>query len=281
VVEIDLRKCFNSIPHGQLMDCLGKKIKDKRFLELIYRLLKAPILEGGRELPSELGCPQGSVVSPTLANIYLHDVVDVWFDGIKQSHVEGKAELIRYADDMVFVFQKKRDAERFYEVLPKRLNKYGLTLHEEKSQLIESGHTACERAHRRKERMPTYYFLGFTCYWGKSKRGYWRLKYTSRRDRFTTKLKGLKEYLRKQLTTRDTQSVLEHVVRVVKGWINYHGISDNQRRVKSFIEESQRILFNWNNRRGRKNPMNWKKFSRILEEIDFPRSWRTVSMFTS
>jgi len=159
------------------------------------------------------------------------------------------------------------------------LEKYGLKLHEGKSQIIQSGQRAAKRAYEKGERLPTYNFLGFTCYWGKSRKGFWRLKFTSRRDRFTTKLKGLRKYLRENLNTRDTWGLLKTIVRVVKGWVNYHAISDNQRRVSAFLAHSQKILFSWFNLRGRKYPMNWGRFKKILDRIKFPRTWTVVSMF--
>lgn len=168
------------ILHGNLMTCLNKKISDKRFLSLINCLLKTPIVDGKQITVNEIGCPQGSILSPTLSNIYLHDVVDVWFNEIKLTHFKGKAELVRYCDDMVFILQRQDDAARLYNVLPKRLEKYGLTLHTEKSKLIPSGHMLAQRANQQGKRLPTYKFLGFTCYWGKTRNGYWRLKFTSR-----------------------------------------------------------------------------------------------------
>lgn len=281
VAEIDLQKCFNTIPHEKVLECLRKKIADKRFLALINRLLKTPILIGNKSMVNEIGCPQGSILSPVLSNIYLHEVIDDWFKRISQTHFSGKAEMVRYCDDSVFIFQKQNDAKRFYDVLPKRLEKYGLALHAEKSQLIASGHHMALKANQQGSRLPTYQFLGFTCYWGKSRSGYWRLKFTSRRDRFTAKLKGLRHYLRKHLVTPDTLTVLATVVKVLRGWINYHGISDNDRRVRSFIEKSKRILLNWFNRRGRKCPMNWKTFLQMLKKINFPEQWKTVSMFNN
>lgn len=281
VVEIDLRQCFNTIPHDKLMGCLSKKISDKRLLRLINSLLKTPLRQGKQVIPNERGCPQGSILSPLLCNIYLHEVIDSWFEQISQSHFRGKAELVRYCDDMVFIFQRKEEAERFYKVLPKRLNKYGLTLHSEKSQLIASGHNEARKAKQQGKRLPTYTFLGFTCYWGKTRNGYWRLKFTSRRDRFTTKLKGLRKYLKEQLNTPRTVEVLTTVVRVIRGWINYHGISDNDKRVKGFIHMSKRILLAWFNRRGRKYPMSWNTFMQILKAIKFPEQWKTVSMFNN
>lgn len=126
---------------------------------------------------------------------------------------------------------------------------------------------------------PLISFSGLFATLGKSRKGYWRLKYTSRRDRFTVKLKGLRKYLREQLNARSTSRVLETVVRVLRGWINYHGISDNERRVSSFIEESKIILFKWFNRRGRKSHISWDTLKRILARVNFPLRWKTVSMF--
>jgi RNA-directed DNA polymerase len=279
VVEIDLRKYFNTIPHSQLMDCLRKKIADERFLKLVSTLLKTPVMQGKQIIPNDLGCPQGSIVSPIMSNIYLHEVIDTWFHQISKSHLQGKTDLIRYCDDMVFVFQYKKDAERFYQVLPQRLEKYGLSLHKEKSQLLRSGHTVASLANKTGKRLETYKFLGFICYWGKTRNGYWRLKFTSRRDRFTSKLKEIREYLWGNLNTNDAAAVLTMVVQMVRGWINYHGISDNDRRAGGFIHKCKRHLFNWFNRRGRRHPMRWKQFTRILEKINFPNRWKIISMF--
>lgn len=214
-----------------------------------------------------------------MANIYLHEVIDTWFKAISKSHLKGRSEMVRYCDDIVFVFQIKKDAERFYQVLPKRLEKYGLALHKEKSQLIPSGHTAALQANANGGRLKTYKFLGFTCYWGKSRKGYWRLKYTSRQDRFTMKLHEIRKYLWDNLNTNDEAAVLITVMQIMRGWINYHGISDNDRRVGGFIHKCKRHLFSWYNRRGRRHPMTWEKFTRILEKINFPSRWKTVSMF--
>lgn len=280
VVEIDVRKYFKSIPHGILNECLSNRISDARFLRLINALLKTPILVDGTEQSNTVGCPEGSVISPVLSNVYLHYVIDTWFEKIGRTHMKGRTAEVRYADDMVFIFQRKEDAERFYKVLPKRLSKFGLELHLDKSQVIESGRKAASRANDKGTQLETYVFLGFMCYWGRTKQGFWRLKYASRGDRFTAKLKGLRKYLRENLTSK-TSDVLRQVVRVLRGWINYHGISDNQGRVKMFIEACKRSLLLWFNRRGGKRRMNWERLMRILGAINFPDRWQTKSMFPS
>jgi RNA-directed DNA polymerase len=279
VVEIDLRKYFNSIPHHKLMECLEKKISDRRLLQLVNKLLKTPTMRDGKSIPNLEGCPQGSCLSPILANVYLHAVIDSWFKEISQTHLRGRADLIRYADDMVFVFEHLTDAERFYEALPKRLGKYGLSMHLEKSQLIESGQKAAERAIAQGRRLSTYKFLGFVCYWGKGRNGKLRLKYSSRADRFRAKLKEIKQYLRGKLNTDDTNGTIKQVVLKIKGWLNYHSISDNQRRVREFIQENRRSLLYWFRRRGGNTYIPWVKLARILKWHNYPEYWKVTSMF--
>lgn len=278
-VEIDIQRYFNTIPHGKLQEILAEKISDKRFLKLIETLIRAPVMVNRKSELNQLGCPQGSIISPILSNIYLNHVIDCWFAEISKSHLQGKTEMVRFADDMVFVFQKSEDAERFYKVLPKRLEKYGLKLHDDKSSLLKSGRKEAEAAEQRGERLPTYKFLGFTCYWGKSRNGRWRLKYKSRADRFTGKLKGLRDYLRKSLN-HETKTTIERVKKIVMGWVNYHAISDNQRRVSSFIYICRRVLFSWVNRKGGKRKMNWTTFDKLLKEMKYPHCFKTTSMFT-
>ena len=137
---------------------MQKKISDTKFLRLIKILTRAPILIDGIEVENELGSPQGSIISGTLANIYLHYAIDEWFETIKKSHFGGEAEMVRYVDDLVFIFKRPRDAIAFYKVLPKRLTKYGLQLHEEKSQLILSGNNAAERLNMEGKKIATYKF---------------------------------------------------------------------------------------------------------------------------
>lgn len=237
-------------------------------------------MANGKAQLNTIGCPQGSIISPILSNIYLHHVMDNWFHEIRKSHLKGKAEMVRFADDMVFVFQFKEDAEKFYKVLPKRLEKYGLKLHEDKSSILQSGSKVAEEAEKRGEHIPAYKFLGFVCYWGKSRSGWWRMKYKSRSDRFASKLKGLRNYLRGNLS-EETHKILERVKRIVGGWVNYHAISDNQRRVSSFILLSKRIVFDWINRKGGNRKMNWATFGRLLKQINYPQNFKTTSMFVT
>jgi hypothetical protein len=280
VVEIDIRKYFNTIPHGPLFEFLEKKISDPRFLKLLDVLVKSPTLQDGQITENERGSPQGSILSPVLANIYLHHVIDEWFAAISESHLKGEAREIRYADDMVFVFQYASQAEKFYKVLGKRLRKYGLEMHEEKSHVIPSGSRAAARAHVAGKRIPVYKFVGFTCYWGLSLSGkFWRLKVKSRSDRKRAKLAGLRKYLKENRNTQNTPNLMARVKAVVRGWANYHAVSDNQRQVSSFIYESKHILFRWLNTRGGRKRWNWKRFVQLLERINYPTVPKLVSLY--
>ncbi|SPR14137.1 reverse transcriptase domain-containing protein [Orientia tsutsugamushi] len=217
IVEIDITKCFNTIKHCELMEFLRKKISDKKFLRLVMKLIETPIIENSTIVTNKEGCRQGSIVSPILANIFLHYVIDSWFAKISKENLMGQTGMVRYCDDMVFVFEMKADAKRFYDVLSKRLNKYGLNINEAKSQMIKSGRDHAANLAKQGKKIASYNFLGFTCYWCKSRFGTtWRLKYTSRRDRFTEKLKGLRKYLCSQLNKQDKTQTLSQVIRVIR-----------------------------------------------------------------
>lgn len=151
---------------------------------------------------------------------------------------------------------------------------------EERSELltlIRVGKKAAKEAAERGKRLPTYTFLGFTCYWGQSRNGQWRLKYRSRSDRFAGKFKGLREYLRTCLS-EETVKTLERVKKIVRGWINYHAISDNQRRVGSFILQSKRIVFCWINRKGGNRKIHWVKFAKLMQRINYPQTFKMTSL---
>lgn len=277
-VEIDLAKYFSTIPHANLMGILREKIADRKFLKLVEKLIRTPVMVNGKSELNKIGVPTGSIISPVLSNIYLHHVMDSWFAKISSTHLRGKADMVRFADDMVFVFQHVEDAERFYKVLPKRLEKFGLKLHADKSSIIKSGLSFAKEAERSGERLKTYKFLGFTCYWGKSRSGKWRLKFKSRADRLIKKITSMRQYLKQNLH-RKTHDVVADVKRVVVGWGNYHAISDNQRQAAMFIYWSRWALFTFVNRKGGKRKMNWKSFDALLNRLKFPEYFKITSLF--
>ena len=277
-VEIDISQYFSTIPHVNLLGIIREKIVDKKFLKLVEKLIRAPIMVNGKAELNKIGAPTGSIISPILSNIYLHHVIDSWFSKISESHLGGKANMVRFADDMVFVFQNENDANRFYTVLPKRLEKFGLKLHINKSSVIKSGAYHATVADSKGERLKTYKFVGFTCYWGKSRSGKWRLKFKSRADRLSKKLVNIRQQLKEKLHVK-THLVINDVKRIVVGWANYHTISDNQRQVRTFLLWSKRILFFFVNRKGGKRKMNWSNFDKMLKRLNYPEYFKTTSMF--
>lgn len=280
IVEIDIRKYFPSISHEVILDILAVKISDRKFLQLVKTLLQTPTTKDGLVTENLIGAPQGSVLSPIIGNILLHQVLDVWFEEVNKSHFGNRAKQIRYVDDAVYIFDNERDARRFLTALPKRLGRFGLSVHEEKTQILPFGFTTAKTLQGNGLRMPTFNFLGFTWYWGLVRNGtFFRLRVKSRADRLRAKLKGLKRYLRENLNTRNMFLFLKSVIRVVKGWVNYHAVSDNQRSVNGFLRTCKRALFRWFNRRGGRRRMTWERFRVLLKRVQFPETYLIMPLF--
>jgi group II intron reverse transcriptase/maturase len=284
VLEIDLQKYFNSIPHGPLEKMLRGKISDERFLRLIIKLLKAPVLNE-KEIAerNEIGSPQGSILSPMISNVYLHHVLDTWFDWINTEQFGGSAHIVRYADDAVFTFRSMTEAERFKRQLVERLSEYGIKLHEGKTAVLPSGRNEAARHERAGLRMPTFTFLGFLHVWGASVNGktgkrFWRVKRRTCPVRFRKKLAGMKDYIRKH---RHEKTLLPQVKCVVQGWLNYYAITDNGKRVSAFTCEVKRMLFKWLNRRSQKRSFEWDQFGQILRKTGFPSGHKLKNPFLS
>ncbi len=282
VLEIDLRKYFNTIPHEPLIKMLKEKISDERFLHLIIKLLKAPTLNKiGIPVRNEIGSPQGSILSPVIANIYLHHVLDLWFVQWNNRQYGGSGSMVRYADDAAFTFRSLAAAERFRQQLTDRLSQFGIAIHEGKTKSLVSGSREAQNYAKREERMPTFTFLGFMHVWGKSwnkKLGimFWRVKRRTCPKRFRQKLAELKAYIRKN---RHHKALLVKIKSVVQGYVNYFAINDNSRRVAQFILEVKHLLFKWLNRRSQRKSFNWKAFGAILKKIDFPKCPRLRNLF--
>lgn len=273
VLEIDLQKYFNTIPHEPLIRMLKAKISDERFLHLIIKLLKAPILDvSGKARRNEIGSPQGSILSPVISNIYLHHVLDTWFDRqIIMQHL-GNAHMIRYADDAVFTFCSMRDAERFRAQLVSRLTEYEIRIHEGKTAVMLSGKREAERHDKLGLRMPNFTFLGFLHVWGisvnnKTGKSFWRVKRRTCPKRFKAKLAEMKLFIRKN---RHEKDLLLRAKRATQGYLNYFAITDNRKRIFQFIHEVERLLFKYLNRRSQRHSFEWTRFHQILKNVNFP-----------
>ena len=252
IVEVDIRKFFDSINHYWLQRCLEERILDKNFIWLIRRFLKAGVINNGVISSSKQGTPQGGVISPILANIYLHYILDLWFEKVVKPKARGYVELVRYCDDFVVCCESKEDAEGFLNKLGDRLKSFDLSISEEKTKIIKFGRSAWQLASKRKEKLETFNFLGFTHYCGKSRKGYFMMVHKTSKSSLARKLKEIQEWLKKirsDVPLKEWWSILKSKM---IGHYNYFGISGNFIAISRFYRMVIRIVLKWINRRGGK-----------------------------
>ena len=271
IIEADIKGFYDNVDHEWLLKCLGQRITDKNLLRLIVRILKSGVMEAGKWTRTEQGTPQGGVVSPVLANIYLHYILDLWFKVEVQKRAKGTVKLVRYADDFVICVQHKKEAHEIRQKLGERLEKFGLELSTEKTQVIEFGRYSVENARERGERPSTFDFLGFTHYSGKSQRGHFKVGRTTSRKRLKKKLKEMKQWLksvRNQLPTNEWWKTLRAKLR---GHYQYYGVSGNYRGIAQYRYLVMKYVFKWINRRSQKRSMNWTQFNNYLRRYPLPK----------
>jgi group II intron reverse transcriptase/maturase len=261
IVEADIRSFFDRMDHEWLLKFLSHDIADRRFIELIRRMLKADVLDEGKLLNHEVGSPQGSGVSPVLANVYLHYVLDDWFAKVVVKWSKGSASVIRYADDFVCCFDYREDAERFYKTLPKRFAKFGLELAEEKTRILQFGiYAAKDRTAKGEKKPETFNFLGFTFYCGINQRGTMSIiKVKSDRKKTASKLKKMKLWL-KENRTLPVKELIMRINRSLVGHFNYYGVTGNGNSISTFRYRVVGLLFTWLNRRSQRKSYTWESF---------------------
>ncbi len=281
IVEADIKGFFDNVDQDQLMVFLGHRIADKRVLRYIKRFLKAGIQEDGQHKASEHGVPQGGVISPLLANIYLHYTLDFWFEKKVKSRCSGYARLIRYADDYVACFQDGADARQFMQEMEQRLKTFHLEVAPEKTKLLEFGFFAQLKAKSKGKRAETFDFLGFTHYCSRSRNGNcFRMKRKTVSKRFTAKLVAYKEWLRASRTL-PTAQIMETTGAKLRGHIAYYGVTDNSKSLNSFIYQVTLTLFKWLNRRGKRGCYTWEKFTKLLALFPLPKARIGVNLLSS
>lgn len=253
VLEVDIQGFFDTLDHDHLLAMLRLKVQDGTVLRWIAQWLKAGVSKDGALLPSVEGTPQGGVISPLLANIYLHHVLDLWLEEEVRPRMEGEMRMIRYADDFVIVFTKESDARRVMEVLPKRFGQYGLTLHPEKTKLIAFHQPPLPGMRKRPERPApgSFELLGFTHAWVRTKAKTWVVQRRTMKSRLTRALSAIRSYCRHHLH-RPLREQTHKLAEKLHGHYNYYGIRGNGKALVRFLKEVRRIRFKWLLRRSRK-----------------------------
>jgi RNA-directed DNA polymerase len=266
VLEVDIRKFFDNLDHGHLRRFLQHRVRDGVLLRLIGKWLKAGVMEDGSVSYPDSGSPQGGVVSPLLSNVFLHYVLDLWFEQDVKPRLRSHAFLIRFADDFVIGFRDGRDARRVMEVIPKRFGKYGLTIHPTKSRLVPFRRPSLwAKGDRGGPDKPagTFDLLGFTHYWGRSRKGHWVIKLKTAADRFSRALRSIDSWCRahRHLSIKEQQQTLNAKLR---GHYAYYGVTGNSGALTRFLREVEHRWRKWLNRRNRIRSMHWDKFRKLL-----------------
>ena len=266
VLEADIMSFFDSVDRKALVEMLRERVADGSLLRLVSKCLHVGVLDGEEFSRPDVGTAQGSILSPLLGNIYLHHVLDLWFARVVQPRLRGRACLIRYADDFVIGFQYQDDAERVRAVLPKRMQRYGLTLHPDKTRLLDFRRPLAARGGKGPA---TFDFLGFTLHWRRSLRGRWRLACKTRRARLGRAIQAVYAWCRSQ---RHQEVAVQHagLRSRLQGHYNYFGVNGNLRSLACLLWHARRAWHKWLSRRSQRARLTWERFQALVRDYPLP-----------
>lgn len=265
ILEVDIRKYFDTLKHEHLRSIVKQRVCDGVLTRLIGKWLNAGVMESGNVSYPEDGTPQGGVISPMLSNIYLHEVLDKWIVQEIEPRLNGTAKLIRFADDFVIIFSNGDDARRVAETLPKRFTRYGLEINQEKTRLIDFRISQIGKSED-----GSFDFLGFTHYWGKSRKNRWVLRRKTASRRLTRAVKQMSDWCKKNRHA-PLEEQKEKLNQKLNGHYAYYGITGNSTSLRNFFEEVKKVWFKWLNRRSRRKDLKWEKFSMLLERYSLKK----------
>lgn len=269
VIDADIRGFFDTLDHARLMEMLRQRVQDGVLLRLVGKWLNAGVMEDGQVTHPETGTPQGGVISPLLANIYLHEVLDTWFEQEVKPRLRGGAFLVRYADDFVIVCDREDDARRVLDVLPKRFGKYGLTLHPEKTRLVPFSRPRPKGGGDDGDGPGTFDLLGFTHRWARSRKGRWVVTQTTAGSRFTRAVRTVATWCRDNRHLRVAEQH-EALGRKLRGHCGYYGITGNARALARYSYELTKSWWKWLNRRSQRSRMTWEVFLAMVRRNPLP-----------
>jgi len=271
VLDVDIKGYFENVVHEHLMELIQRRIRDRSLLRLIGKWLHVGVLEEGRLLPTTKGTPQGAVISPVLANVYLHYVLDEWMETEVRPRLRGEMHLLRYADDAILCFQHREDAEQVASMLRKRLAEYGLELHEEKTRLIAFGRFAEERVQRQGQKKPlTFDFLGFTHICARSRKGKFTVRVRTARKRMKRAMRRVAEWCQRNrhLPVEEQHKAL---IRILTGHYAYYGRRGNLLSLSQFFRFVKKIWLKWLQRRAQRRRFTWSAYDEFLRRHPLPQ----------
>jgi len=280
VIEADIKGYFDNVSHQWMLEFLKVRIKDPSFLLLIRRFLKAGYFEAGQVVVSEQGTPQGGNLSPMLSNIFLHYVLDLWFEKRVRPQVRGACYLVRYADDFICMVQYQDDAERIKQAMQERFAKFQLQLHPDKTRVLSFGRYERENAKRQGRRANSFDFLGFTHYCGLSRKGKFIVARKTSGKKFRDKCKQMNNWLKAIRNTRKVKDWWPILQAKLRGHYQYYGVSGNMWSLRRFYGLTLRMVLKWLNRRSQRNSFNWSRFLLYLEHYPLPKPVIVHNLYT-
>jgi group II intron reverse transcriptase/maturase len=279
IFEADVKSFFDKVHRRTMLEMLGERIADKSFMRLVGKCLNVGVLDGQVFTRPDEGTVQGSIISPMLGNIYLHNVLDKWFEEQVNPRLWGEATLIRYCDDFIICFERMDDAKRVEGVLDKRFEKYHLSLHPEKTRLIDFRRPPLDQTGGKGP--GSFDFLGFTMYWRRNRKGLgWHLASKTRSARLSKTVQTIYDLCRRQ---RHEPVAVQHkaLVSRIRGHFGYFGVNENQKSLKSLVYWSKRAWHKWLNRRSQRSRLNWKRFLDLYKDYPFPNPKVYVNLWES
>lgn len=275
IVDADIKGFFDHVDHDWMMKFIKHRIADPNIQRLINKFMKAGVIEAGISYETPEGVPQGGPISPILANIYLHYVMDLWFEKRIRRQCSGSSYMVRYADDAVFCFQYENEAKEFYQQLIVRLKEFNLEIADEKTKLINLGKN---REEGNDSDTGSFDFLGFTHYADNSKNGRNVIKRKTSKKKYKASLLKVKEWLKKNRHT-PIKGLMKTLNVKLQGYYRYYGVTGNSKYVSDFIAETKRLLFKWLNRRSQRKSFDWDKFKLFISKYPLPRAYTYVNIF--
>jgi len=280
VIEADIKGFFDNVDHEKLMELIIKRISDKKFLRYLVRFLRSGYMESGILEETKQGTPQGGNLSPMLANIFLHYVVDEWYVKELRPKIKGQSYLVRYCDDFIILMQYQEEAKIVREQLQERLKAYGLELNAEKSGVKSFGKYERENAQRQNRKANTFDFLGFTHYCTASRQGKFKVGRMTSAKKFRKSCKNIYDWIKTIRNIISLKEIWKSLAARIRGHYQYYGVSENSRKIQEFYYQVVHMVYKILNRRSQKKSFNWKEFSRYLKQFPLPQPRIVHSFYT-